>query len=241
MKDKTYKWVLCLFLTLFFSALLFFSIFNFKDNLSRVKESYLREYYFLVNSMTKDLIVMREREYEIEQALEICYKDYSNRYNRQAIYLQFYQGDKCIYSSFPEDVSIDSNKMGIDKKVIETQVIAIDKLKYMRVYGYLPGEYNEYALVFYTEITKVINEWLKNIFYILIGAIIFSIILSICLMILMQYLFRPLEKISAASKRIALGEYEERIDIKSEGEIGEVISSFNTMADKIREQRQRLE
>ena len=50
-----------------------------------------------------------------------------------------------------------------------------------------------------------------------------------------------MEQISVASKKIANGKYQEKLDVKGEGEIAEVVLSFNTMADKIREQMQALQ
>lgn len=61
MKYKTYRWVLGLFLGLLFGVITLLATLNFKENLARVKESYAREYSFLVKSMTKDLIVLGGR------------------------------------------------------------------------------------------------------------------------------------------------------------------------------------
>ncbi len=240
MKNKTYRWVLGLFLLLFFGVITIFCIFNFKDNLSRVKESYFREYRFLANSITKDLIVLEGRGYNIDQAVEVCYKDYGNRYVQQNIYLQVYDKEKCVYSSLSNQQAIEVDQIVKAKDTIVTQVVDIQGQKYIRIGGYLPDKYSDYALVYYTDITQITDNWIHNIISLLIGATIFSAILSICLLILIEHLFRPLEKISTVSREIADGNYEEKLDIKGEGEIEEVVLSFNSMADTIKTQIKKL-
>lgn len=241
MKYKTYKWVLGLFLVLFFSVIVLFSVINFNANLKHLKESYLREYQFLVNSITKDMIVLEGRVSDVDQAIEICYKDYGNRYMRQDIFLQVYNKDECVYSALTDDISVVPSQIVNHSKSIVTQIIKLGKQKYIRISGYLPDQYDAYAVVYYTNITQNIDQSIQQIIILLVGATIFSAILSVCLLVLIEHLFRPLEKISTASKRIADGCYEEKLDIKGEGEIGEVVLSFNTMADTIQKQIKELE
>ena len=241
MKNKTYRWVLGLFLTFFFGIIAAFCTFNFKDNLSRIKESYLREYNFLVNSIVKDLIALEGRGNDIDQAVETCYKDYGNRYSLQNIYLQAYNKGKCVYSSLEEEQALEIDQVVKDRNTIVTQVVNMEDQKYIRVCGYLPDQYKDYALVYYRDITPIIDNWIHNIISLLIGATLFSAVLSICLWILIEHLFGPLEKISIVSRKIAEGNYDEKLDMKGEGEIGEVVLSFNTMTDTIKAQMKKLE
>lgn len=118
--------------------------------------------------------------------------------------------------------------------------MSVNKRKYMTISSCLLEPFEDYSLVYYTDVTKVVNEWNKNNFSLFGAVTIFSGILSICLAILLESLFKPLEKISLSSARIADGAYEEKLDIKGEGEIGEVVRSFNRMSDKIKEQMQVL-
>ena len=241
MKNKTYRWVLGLFLSFFFGVIAIFCILSFKDNILGIKQSYLREYNFLVNSITKDFIALEGRKSDIHEAADACYRDYGMRYMRQNIHLQGYYKEECMYTSFKEQQTLELNQIVKDKNNIVIQVVTIEGQKYIRICGYLPDKYNEYGLVYYADITSNIDSWVYKIIYLLIGATLFSGILSICLLILIEHLFRPLEQISMISKEIASGNYDEKLDIKGEGEIGEVVSSFNTMSDTIKAQIKKLE
>lgn len=241
MKYKTYRWVLGLFLGLLFGVITLLATLNFKENLARVKESYAREYSFLVKSMAKDLIALGGRGYQIEAAVDACIKDYGKRYEQQKIYLQLYEKEKCLYSSLKEEANGATEKMSTDTGKIMARVVASGRTKYICVSGYLPDQYGNYLLVYYTDITRLIDGWVHNVFYLLIGTLLFSMVLSVCLLILIEHLFKPLETISAVSKKIAAGDYNKKLEIKGEGEIGEVVRSFNTMTDTINSQMKRLE
>ncbi|MFZ5988286.1 MAG: sensor histidine kinase [Bacillota bacterium] len=63
----------------------------------------------------------------------------------------------------------------------------------------------------------------------------FSVTVSVIISIVLVYIFslrlsKPLKKINEAAKLIANGEFDKRLDIASEDEIGELARSFNNMA-----------
>lgn len=241
MKNKTYIWTLVLFLAFINVGIMIFCVVNTKHNFSSIKESYLREHYFLVNSMTKDIMAMQNRGYEIDEAIVRSYDSYKRSYESQKIYLQMYKDKVCMYSSLPIKIALSTQKISEEKDITQIDVVKLNKRKYIQIYGKLPEQYSQYALVYYADITDTINEWKKINTSLFIVSIIFSGVLSICLLILLEYLFKPLERISCISNKIANGEYKEKLEIKGGEEIAEVVQSFNTMADQIQYQMQELE
>lgn len=127
MKDKTYRWVLGLFLALLYGVLIIFSIFNIKDNYSRIKESYLREYSLLGNNFVKELLAMESRKFEIEEAIEVCYKDYFQQYKDQDISLEIYKDGKCIFYEYLQDENTNRfdefERPSSNKNMIEIKLI----------------------------------------------------------------------------------------------------------------------
>ncbi len=66
----------------------------------------------------------------------------------------------------------------------------------------------------------------------------FAVAISIIISIVLVYIFslrlsRPLKKINSAANKIASGNFDERLDISSEDEIGELAKSFNNMAGEL--------
>jgi len=241
MKNKTYIWTLVLFLLIINVGIMIFSIVNTNHNLSGLKRSYLREHNFIVNSMTKDIVAMKNKGYETDTAIARSYDSYTMQYEVQRIYLQMYKDKTRMYSSLPIEVTSSDKEMHKEKDITEITVVTLNGSKYMQISGYLPEPYAQYGLVYYADITDTVNEWQKMNNSLFIAGFLFSGVLSICLYILLEYLFEPLERISSISKQIANGEYKEKLEIRGGEEIAEVVQSFNTMADKIQFQMEELE
>lgn len=218
-----------------------FCVVNTKHNFSSIKESYLREHYFLVTSITKDIMAMQNRGYEMDDAIASSYDSYKRQYESQKIYLQIYKDKVCTYSSLPIKVTLSNKEINEEKDMTQIGVVTLNKRKYMQIYGELPEQYSQYALAYYADITELLNGWKKMNNALFIAGILFSGVLSICLFILLEYLFKPLESISCISKKIASGEYKEKLEIRGGEEIAEVVESFNMMADKIQDQMEALE
>ncbi|HBS44017.1 MAG TPA: hypothetical protein DEA91_05265, partial [Paenibacillus sp.] len=111
-----------LFLLFINIGIMVFSIVNTKHNLSGIKRSYLREHYFLVNSMTKDIMAMKNRGYEIDDAIARSYDSYTMQYEVQKIYLQIYKDKVSIYSSLPIEATLSNNEINEEKDITEINV-----------------------------------------------------------------------------------------------------------------------
>ncbi|MHC1746846.1 MAG: ATP-binding protein [Cellulosilyticaceae bacterium] len=241
MKNKTYRWTLILFLLFINIGISVFCMMNTKRNFADIKKGYLREHYFLVSSITKELMAMEKRNYAIDDAIRLSYDWYGRQYEAQNIYLQIYKDKACLYSSLPVQVTLRDQEIKEEKDRTTLAVMTLNKRKYIKIDGHLPGRYTQYALVYYVDITDTVRGWQRMNITLFIAGIIFSGVLSICLFILVDYLFKPLEKISRASNKIANGEYKQKLVIQGGEEIAEVVQSFNMMSDKIQYQIQELE
>lgn len=241
MKNKTYRGTLVLFLLFINIGISVFCILTTKHNFSNIKKSYLREHHFLVSNMTKEIMALQNRNYKVEEAIKFSYDAYSKQYGSQKTYLQVYKDKTCLYSSLPQELGLSNGKIQGEKSRTQIEVRSFEQRKYLRIEGYLPGQYSLYGLVYYVDITDTVKGWQKINTTLFIAGILFSIALSFCLFILIEYLFKPLEKISAASNKIADGKYQEKLEIKGGEEIAEVVQSFNRMAYKIQCQMEALE
>ena len=153
--------------------------------------------------------------------------------------MQIYKGEQCLYSTLSSEIPLDIHTLSKNKT--KAKIIPLRSKQYIVVAGHLPEQYDEYIIAYCKDITDLTRQWKNQILYLFAASTIFAGILSIILAALLEYLFEPLEQISVASKKIANGKYQEKLDVKGEGEIAEVVLSFNTMADKIREQMQALQ
>lgn len=83
------------------------------------------------------------------------------------------------------------------------------------------------------DVQNIYNERDRELNSILITDIIILIVSSFVITIISAYLTRPIKILNKTSKQIALGKFNERVNIKSKDEIGELTESFNLMANQV--------
>lgn len=81
------------------------------------------------------------------------------------------------------------------------------------------------------------SEQYKIFYYLMLAMILAS---GIVAFLVSRWLTKPLNKLSRATKRIAYGNFDQRVDIKSRDEIGKLSNDFNTMTIKLEQMVQQL-
>jgi signal transduction histidine kinase len=79
-----------------------------------------------------------------------------------------------------------------------------------------------------------LNDFTRKMRETILWATLFGIILSTAMVSYLSWtISRPLQQIDRAASRIGMGDYVERINIKSEDEIGDLANTINLMAEKL--------
>ena len=70
---------------------------------------------------------MESRKFEIEEAIEVCYKDYFQQYKDQDISLEIYKDGKCIFYEYLQDENTNRfdefERPSSNKNMIEIKLI----------------------------------------------------------------------------------------------------------------------
>lgn len=112
--------------------------------------------------------------------------------------------------------------------------------QFLSVEGYFPEPWQEYSLVCRLDIQKMYDDWrqLKHTLFLIGGSL--SFLLSICLLVLLNRLFKPLQQIASTSAEMAEGNFRGRLPIRGKDEISAMARSYNHMAVTIEEQMEAL-
>lgn len=241
MKTRTFLLTLILFLLFFYSGILLASVVTLKSHLNSSKEHSLREHYFIASSYAKDLKALEQREISVEHGIGSLYRSYFDFYSRQNVVLTVFKDDTQLYSEFMETPFQFLKTPPISKtseRLVSMEVLE-DK-EYISVAGALPAPYDAYTLVYYYDVSDIISSWSKMTFILCLIGMVFCGLLAVCLLLVLNRVFKPLQQISTASKSIAQGQYERRIEVKGHDELAEMAESFNHMAEEIQSQIQQL-
>ncbi|MCI8326722.1 MAG: HAMP domain-containing histidine kinase [Lachnospiraceae bacterium] len=144
-----------------------------------------------------------------------------------------------LISNLPDGID-DTLVQDLEENAISYQFQNIGEESYLLTGGKIVQEQIAVYMLRVTDITTIterhqqLTEQFQKM-YLAALAISMSVML-----ILSAFITKPLKKITLVAKRIAQGDYEERILSRGSDEIAELIESFNVMADSIEEKVEEL-
>lgn len=240
MKLKTYFMTLLLFLLFFNGSILLISFVNLNNNLESIRERCIGEHYFITTAYAKDLKAVEARGTTTIDAMEPLYQSYVSYYGDKNIFLKLSKDSKTLYSNIPleKDSSIKEKNLTAGNRIMST--VKLKEKEYVSVSGFLPAPYNSYKLTYLYDLSESITSWNRVTGFLYTVGILISFLLAVCLILLLNHIFKPLKQISLASQNIAKGEYKNRIPVTSKDELSEMAQSFNYMAEEIQNQMVQL-
>ena len=158
-----------------------------------------------------------------------------------AISLVSYLGNDKKISIYIENEKIYSN-IDIDEESDVKYIIKdIEKQKYILVSSSVEINSQRIMLISRYDITDVFTERDRQVEFFYKVDTVVIVISSIVICMLAIFLTRPIRKLNEMSKKITKGFYNERVNIKSNDEIGELAKSFNKMIETIENKINELE
>lgn len=137
-----------------------------------------------------------------------------------------------INSTFPEDYSYGiADELPVDELRMEVKKHG-DKY-FLELSGVLYGDGDTMYLLSATDIGSVIadREQLENLFYI---TYLFAFSIgTIMVFVFSSIMMRPVKQLTKSARRIAQGNYNERVKVTTKDEIGDLSRNFNKMAKEI--------
>jgi len=236
---KTFIATYLLFLCILFSSLGIVSVYMANSQTEMLKEKSVGEYHSIAATLAKDIAVLYGRSAEFSEidktesvnSLIKGYIQYYKRYNIEIAVTDL---------SLPEL----SGRSGSGFANIEISFIrrgqeqgqGQEQGHFIRIIGTLPEPFQFYQFSYYLNITKNITDMqnIQNI--LLLFAVIFSILTAIALYFILSGIFKPLGVVADSSRKIANGQYDERIHIRGKHELSEMAADFNRMAEIIEKQ-----
>jgi two-component system, OmpR family, sensor kinase len=240
MKHRTFLTTLVLFLIFLNLGVVLITVTTLRDTTDRARKQSMGEHYFIASALVKDFHAVESRGVEIDGSLGSLLQPYSYLSDNKAARLALYKNGQLVYSNrleiamerrFEEPPSNGSRLISIQKASGST---------YTLVSGRLPAPYDAYTVVYLSDITDNLQTWrhMKNMLF--LAALVLSVMLAVCLLLLLNRIFKPLSQISQISLNIAAGAYETRLPVSGHDELSEMARSFNQMAAEIQRQMEEL-
>ncbi|MCI8620391.1 MAG: HAMP domain-containing histidine kinase [Clostridia bacterium] len=212
---------------------------NFEHSLEKIInqniESHNLERYGIENNIDSNIDKNGNISKENLSSYAISFVSYLANSKKISIYIE----NEKVYSNF--DIDEESLAFFNDSKEVKYIIKEIDNLKYMLVSSSVEINNQRITLISRYDITDIFIERDRQVafFYKVDISVIITVSIVIC--VLTVFLTRPIRKLNEMSKKITKGSYHERVNIKSNDEIGELTISFNQMIETIENKIKELE
>ncbi len=230
---------LCLSTIIIISIILSFSrYFIVRQNfLSSIKNSsnqnankHHLERYYLEENIISEIELGEEVENEsIVEYIKSVYSYMNEETEKVAIYTE---NKERIFCNFEQIDELDLDKL-FNKEIDQYYLKKIENKHYMIFSSYWSINSNNIYIVNIYDISSIYEERTRQLKEVMVADIIVIVISSIFISFFSKILTRPIEKLNEASKKISSGKFNERVNIKTNDEIGELANSFNIMAEEI--------
>lgn len=207
------------------------NFFNSIENSSKQHTNQnILEKYMLESYIIKDIQLGEETTDEkMIEYLQTIYNSIKNNSERVAVYTEDYEQ---IYSNISNIETIDiSSILNNDSDVYCLREFNDNHYMIFSSHWTINGKII-YVLNAY-DVNSIYEERDRQLKEILYTDIIILAVSAVVIFIGSIILTKPINSLNKASKQIASGKFNERVNIKSKDEIGELANSFNQMAEEI--------
>lgn len=235
--QKTFIGILIVFIISINICLYLTSQYSFSLNLKRDTDRALGEYHFILNSMqeTMNSIYYRDEAGLTPSSIESLMRSYADYYKKQSVFLELKNLNKLFFTNIPSDDLSAVNKVESAKNALTVNVLPVGKINYLYITGNLSGQYQDYSLTYVRNLSELYNTHSELTKYLIMVSALVEIILTLVLLLLLRKLTHPITIMQKATRKIAGGVYDDRINIPGNDEFHDLAENFNQMASSIQE------
>ncbi len=223
MRLKTFLSTFVLFLVILFSSLGVVSVYMSNNQIALLKEKSIAEYQTIVSSLAKDIAVLSGRNNVYAENINMLVNGYAKYYKKHGVSIEL--------TKRKDDIFTDT----------VLSVVSSEQEYFICIAGMLLDPFGSYQLDYSYNATQSITEMQNIQKTLLFICIVFSVITAFALHFILLGIFRPLAMVAKTSRKIAEGQYNERIYIKGKNELSDMANDFNRMAEQIKKQIHLLE
>ena len=226
--QKTYIFTLVLFLICLNVGVLSLTFYTYRNTVEATETAVIAEQHYAAMSF--------ERDYESigivnsYSSPSLLMQSYGAHYANKDARIAFEEGSEVVYSNFTNEYKSDSNSLyhtDFDEKrhiVISSEICN-----------------GRYKMIFAKNVESLDSEFSSLMITYTLTAVVVSVVLAICLLLILKNLSEPLEKLRKTTEVIESGDFSVTAEEKGNDDFTLLAKSFNAMLAKINEQMTTLE
>lgn len=241
--QKSFLGILAVFIVFMNICLYLTSEYSFTLNLDRDKERALGEYNVVKNGMYESINSIYVRNQNMPDAGELysLTRSYADYYIKQGVFFELKHSNQVLFSNVPESTASVLNGMPPAGDQYVERSVSVGGKNYIGISGSIGGPFRSYTLIYLRDLSELYQTHMHLTRYLLTVSGVAEILLALVLFILLKKLTRPIGILQRATRRIAGGDYDERIDIRGRDEFHDLSENFNQMAMSIKDKISELD
>ena len=225
MKIRAFVATYLLFLLVMFSSVGIVSAYLTNSQMNILREKAVSQFRTIAASLTRDMNALRARdvaEREFYAALD-----------------NIITGHRMYYARHSATVGLVYMENTTDDVILT--VVSRNGGRFIYITGFLPQPFSGYRLNYSIDISAQVAEMQSVQNMLMLAISLLSLAAAAALYFILTTIFRPFGIVARASRKIAGGEFGERINIKGNHELARLAQDFNDMASRIESQIRLLE
>src|SRR5574344_1824698 len=229
--QKIYLVTLVLFLVFLNGSIILVYQSAYKETIRIEKDKAAKEEQIIANTLSRDLYALHVRNDLNDITLKGLMDTYTDYYSDIKVYFKLWLDKSLIYGV--EDDGFGDKISEGSKNHTSMTIRTYNHQKYIYVTSVLSTTENDYAMTYMHPISDSLKMWdsMKKIF--LYVSLISSVTLAFILFIITRRIAQPLEKLSGAARKIAKGDYHNRVEVKGKDEVAILAEDFNNMSVEV--------
>lgn len=225
---------ICLYLT---------SRYSFSLNLDRDTDRGLGEYHFITGGIKEALenIYYREQAGPSQASVESVMRPYADYYRKQNVFLELRHSDKILFTDTPPLYVPGISGNGPENGTYEIRVVSNNIKNYLHITGKIGGLYPDYTLTYIRDLSELYNAHTRLTRYLILVSVLVEVALTLVLLLFLRKLTSPIVILQKATREIAGGVYDGRVNIPGRDEFHDLAENFNQMASSIQEKITQLD
>ena len=238
--QKTFIWTLIIVMIAVSSTSIIILKNNYDISIDRQITNTLSEHEYLISNIKNRIITERRKQSAVllqpSQILDVFQDIMAATDSKEKTTIALYDEEGQVqYHNMVIKISDEFYNAINSSQKTHKQIVRSENRHWLLIGSSISLEQQDYIFISSTDISEIYTIYEEQLEFTKWFTISISLESALFLLVLIKLLLVPLTKLNRATKRIAGGDYSERITIKGRDELSELAENMNIMADSVEE------
>lgn len=235
--EKIFICTLIIFEVFFIPSSIYLINRSFKTDFEEAISSGINEQSRICSFIRSNLTFLKIKNMEEKWTVDdinIMINKYLSDFKNGKVYLQVFDEEyKVVFNNLSIKLPKNRPELRVTSDKLKYVIRDVNGEEYFFVVSKVNVESNYYEFCYIKNVSKIYENRKKLLMLLFKVNIFVALLLVIVMIILSKFIVKPINKLIKSTKKIATGNFSERVSVISDDEVGVLSKNFNDMADVI--------